>query len=69
MSTQKAQLKQEQLATLRQVIETRMVAPVRALFRGEIGREALAQAHRDLDAIRAALSDIDRAHEHEEAPR
>jgi hypothetical protein len=55
LGAQRAQLKQEQLAALREVIDAAMVAPVRALYKGEVDSETLTQARRDVGALRAAL--------------
>jgi hypothetical protein len=55
MSAQKSQLKQDQLAALRELIEAHMMGPVRALYRTAVGEQTLADARRDLQAIRRAL--------------
>lgn len=56
LNTERQKLKQEQFAAFRQIIESRMVAPVRALFDSKVRTEDLTAAHRDLETIRMALT-------------
>jgi hypothetical protein len=55
MAAQKAQLKADQLAALRAVVDERMVAPIRALYPSEFDSERLAGSRRDLHEVRDTL--------------
>jgi hypothetical protein len=55
LNLQKAQLKQEQLAALRDVVERRMVEPVRALYPLAVAEADLAAASSDARTLAAAL--------------
>lgn len=61
LDTERQRLKQEQFAAFREVIDARMIAPVRALFRGSVRPEELAGARRDLEAVRSALTRVGEA--------
>jgi hypothetical protein len=56
LDAERARLKAQQVAAFRDVIDERMVRPVRELFRGAVRPEDLHAARRDLEALREALA-------------
>ena len=58
VALQKAQLKQEQLQALRDVVQARMIDPVRGLYRPAAGAADLMGARRDLATITSTLQGI-----------
>jgi hypothetical protein len=69
MHIQKSQLKQEQLAAFRAVVEGAMVAPVRAVFHGAVERNDLERARRDLETVRQGLGPLAERRALAEPPR
>jgi hypothetical protein len=56
LDAERARLKAQQVAAFRDVIDERMIRPVRELFRGAVRPEDLHAARRDLETLRDALS-------------
>jgi hypothetical protein len=55
VSLQKGQLKREQSAALRRVVESRMIAPVRALYPTAARAEELVSARADIETLATYL--------------
>ena len=55
VALQKSQLKQEQLKALREVVQVRMIDPVRGLYRPAAASEDLIGARRDLAILSEEL--------------
>lgn len=61
LDAERAKLRQQQFTAFQDVIEARMVAPVRALFVGEATADDVARARTDFALVREALLSVGRA--------
>ncbi len=58
LDAERARLRQDQIRAFQEVIDAKMVRPVRELFEGSVRPEDLHRARRDLDMVREALADV-----------